>query len=157
MGIAHDTGERFPGACLVSSLHPLYVKSCEYNPGGNKMSFLSDVATLIKAGYSKEDVKELYALEKQSEPGVSPLPGEPAGEPSKEVQPPTEPKQPAEQPAETAPKASAQPADEPDYKALYEAEQEKVKTLQNKNNQADLSNNVTVTEKDLIDLVRDYC
>lgn len=121
------------------------------------MSFLSDVATLIKAGYSKEDVKELYALEKQSEPGASPLPGEPAGEPSKDVHPPTEPKQPAEQLTETAPKASAQPADEPDYKALYEAEQEKVKTLQNKNNQADLSNNITVTEKDLIDLVRDYC
>ena len=121
------------------------------------MSFLSDVATLIKAGYSKEDVKELYALEKQSEPAASPLPGEPAGEPSKEVQPPTEPKQSAEQPKETAPKASAQPADEPDYKALYEAEKEKVKTLQNKNNNADISQNVTVKEEDLLDAIREFC
>lgn len=119
------------------------------------MSFLNDVATLIKAGYSKEDVKELYALEKQSEPAASPLPGEPVSEPSKEVQPPTEPTQPAEQPKETAPKESAQPEGEPDYKALYEAEKEKVKTLQNKNNKSDVSGNDA--DVDLVALVKDFC
>ena len=120
------------------------------------MSFLSDVATLIKAGYSKEDVKELYALEKQSEPAASPLPGEPVGEPSKDVQPPTEPTQPAEQPAETAPKESAQPADEPDYKALYEAEKEKVKTLQNKNAASPVGS-TEYNEAELLNKIRDFC
>lgn len=121
------------------------------------MSFLSDVATLIKAGYSKEDVKELYALEKQSQPAASPLPGEPADDPSKEVQPPTEPIQPAEKPAETTPKESAPPADEPDYKALYEAEKEKVKGLQNKNTNADISQNNGNYEAELLEAIRDFC
>lgn len=120
------------------------------------MSFLSDIAELAKAGYKPQDVKDLLSMSK-SEPSASPLPGEPAGESSKEVQPPTEPKQPAEQPAETAPKESAQPADEPDYKALYEAEKEKVKTLQNKNNNADISQNITVKEEDLLDAIREFC
>lgn len=134
------------------------------------MGFLSDVATLIKAGYSKEDVKELYALDKQSEPAASPLPGEPAATPAasplpgkpaedplKEVQPSVEPTAPAEKSAETAPKASAQPAGEPDYKALYEAEKEKLKDLQNKNTNADISGNNGNYEAELLEAIRDYC
>lgn len=121
------------------------------------MSFLSEIAELAKAGYKPQDVKDLLSMSKTETPAASPLPGEPAAEPLKDVQPPTEPKQPAEQPAETAPKASAQPADEPDYKALYEAEKEKVKTLQNKNNNADISQNITVKEEDLLDAIREFC
>lgn len=119
------------------------------------MSFLSDIAELAKAGYKPQDVKELLSMSKTETSAASPLPGEPADEPITEVQPPTEPIQPAEQPKETAPKASAQPEGEPDYKALYEAEKEKVKTLQNKNNKSDVSGNNA--DVDLVALVKDFC
>lgn len=120
------------------------------------MSFLSDIAELAKAGYKPQDVKELLSMSKPETFAASPLPGEPADEPSKEVQPPTEPTQPAEQPAETAPKASAQPTDEPDYKALYEAEKEKVKILQNKNAASPVGN-TEYNEAELLNKIRDFC
>lgn len=121
------------------------------------MSFLSDIAELAKAGYKPQDVKELLSLSKTESAAASPSPGEPADKPSTEVQPPTEPTQPAEKPAETAPKESAPPADEPDYKALYEAEKEKVKDLQNKNTNADISGNNGNYEAELLEAIRDFC
>lgn len=119
------------------------------------MGFLSDVATLVKAGYTKEDVKELYNLDKSAE--TLKTEAQPAKtEKEQTVLQHESPK--SEKSEETAPKVSAQPDDAPDYKALYEAEQEKVKVLQNKNNQADVSNNAdAVTDAQLIDLVQSFC
>lgn len=118
------------------------------------MSFLSDIATLAKANYTPQDVKDLLILSKQQETlksEVQPAAGEtpPAGD-SKII---TEP----DKGAATPPNASGQPAPEPDYKALYEAEQEKVKALQNKNNNADVSQNITVKEEDLLEAIKSFC
>lgn len=118
------------------------------------MSFLNDIAELAKAGYTPQDVKELMQLNK------------PAENLRTEAQPAqTETEQTAlqlespetEKSTETAPKESAQPEDVPDYKALYEAEKEKVSALQNKNNSMDVSQNTTVNEKDLLDAIRSFC
>lgn len=125
------------------------------------MSFLSDIAELAKAGYTPQDVKSLLSLSKPQENLFS------------EAQPPQTATEPtvlqaavAEQTADTeadksittAPKESEPPIDVPDYKALYEAEQEKVRDLQNKNNNIDVSgNNTTVTEEHLLDIVRSFC
>lgn len=113
---------------------------------------LLDVVALARAGYTKKDVKELIEMSKsQPEPETT--------------QPETK-----EQPkiisqsedvnsgnvAESQPKESEQPAAEPDYKALYEAEHQKVSDLQNKNNRADVST-PEVPESELLDIVRSYC
>lgn len=118
------------------------------------MGFLNDIATLAKAGYSKEDVKELMQLSKSAEnlqPEAQPTPTA-----TEQTVLQTESPEP-EKSTETAPKESAQPEDVPDYKALYEAEKEKVSTLQNKYNSMDVSQNVTVNEKDLLDAIRSFC
>ena len=119
------------------------------------MSFITDIAALAKAGYTPQDVKDLLNLSKPQEPlKAEAQPTEQERTPEKEsVQIITEP----EKPVETSTKEIEQPTSEPDYKALYEAEQEKVKALQNKNNNADVSQNVTVNEKDLIDAIRSFC
>ena len=119
------------------------------------MSFLSDIAELAKAGYKPQDVKELMQLSK------------PAENLQTEAQPPqTKTEQTvlqtvvaeADKPLESQPKESEPPKDVPDYKALYEAEQEKVRDLQNKNNNMDVSGqNTTVTEEHLLDIVRSFC
>lgn len=114
---------------------------------------LKDVVDLAKAGYSVKDVKELIELSKTN------------AEPQTEAQPmQTDTEQSAthdsaapEKSAENVPKESTQPADEPDYKALYEAEKEKVSALQNKNNKTDISQNTTVNESDLLETIRSYC
>lgn len=124
------------------------------------MSFISDIAALAKAGYTPQDVKDLLNLSKPQESlksevqpaaGVQPSTGEtpPAGD-SKNI---TEP----DKGAATPPKESGQPEPEPDYKALYEAEQEKVKALQIKNNNADVSQNITVKESDLLEAIKSFC
>lgn len=120
------------------------------------MSFLSDIAELAKAGYKPQDVKDLLQLTKP-EPFNTP---KPEAQPAQTVteQTPPEPESPeADKSAATAPKASEQPEDVPDYEALYKAEQEKVKALQNKNNQADISNQNNTSQSDLVDLVREFC
>lgn len=120
------------------------------------MSFLSDIASLAKAGYTPQDVKDLMQLNKATfDDGASPQPGEPTpGDASgSQPAPGTEP----DKSKEMAPTASVQPADETDYKALYEAEQEKLKALQNKNTQADISGNNTTNISDLVNVIRDYC
>lgn len=119
------------------------------------MSFLSDIAELAKAGYTPQDVKSLLSLSKPQETLFS------------EAQPTqTETEQTVlqdavtetDEPITTTPKESEPPIDVPDYKALYEAEQEKVRDLQNKNNNIDVSgNNTTVTEEHLLDIVRSFC
>ena len=118
------------------------------------MSFLSDIAELAKAGYKPQDVKELMQLNKPMEnlqPEAQPTQTE-TEQTALQLESP-EP----EKSTETAPKVSAQPEDVPDYKALYEAEKEKVSTLQNKYNSMDVSQNATVNEKDLLDAIRSFC
>lgn len=125
------------------------------------MSFLSDIAELAKAGYTPQDVKSLLSLSKPQENLFSEAqPPQTAAEPTvlqaavTEQTADTE----ADKSVTTAPKESEPPIDVPDYKALYEAEQEKVKDLQNKNNNIDVSgNNTTVTEEHLLDIVRSFC
>lgn len=125
------------------------------------MSFLSDIAALAKAGYTPQDVKDLMQLNKATfEDGAIPLPGEPSPGDAAESQPAPGKESPGTEPdksKEMAPTASTQPADETDYKALYEAEQEKLKALQNKNTQADISGNNTTNISDLVNVIRDYC
>lgn len=118
------------------------------------MSFITDIAALAKAGYTPQDVKDLLNLSKPQEnlkPEVQPAVSEtPLAEVSQII---TEP----DKGAETLPKESSQPEPEPDYKALYEAEQEKVKALQIKNNNADVSQNITVKESDLLEAIKSFC
>ena len=109
---------------------------------------LSDVVALARAGYSVKDVKELMEMSKsQPEPETT--------QPEK-PEPEVIPETPSGNVAATAPKESEQPAAEPDYKALYEAEHQKVSDLQNKNNRADVST-PDVSESELLDIVRSYC
>lgn len=129
------------------------------------MSFLSDIATLAKAGYTAQDVKSLLSLSKPQENLFSEAqPPQTATEPTVLQAAVTEPivletvDTEADKSITTTPKESEPPIDVPDYKALYEAEQEKVKDLQNKNNNIDVSgNNTTVTEEHLLDIVRSFC
>lgn len=121
---------------------------------------LKDVVDLAKAGYSVKDVKELIELSKTSaEPQAE---AQPMQTDTEQAQTDTEQAQThesaaPEKPAENVPKESTQPADEPDYKALYEAEKEKVSALQNKNNKTDISQNTTVNESDLLEAIRSFC
>ena len=129
------------------------------------MSFLSDVAALAKAGYTPQDVKELLQLGKpQEDLQTEAQPPQTATEPTVLQAAVTEPSVlktadiEADKPITTAPKESEPPIDAPDYKALYEAEQGKVKDLQNKINNVDVSgNDITVTEEHLLDIVRSFC
>lgn len=126
------------------------------------MSFLNDIAALAKAGYTPQDVKDLLNLSKPQENLKSEAqPAEQERAPRAEsTQPHAESAQIITEPdkgAETPPKESSQPEPEPDYKALYEAEQEKVKALQIKNNNADVSQNITVKENDLLEAIKSFC
>ena len=107
---------------------------------------LSDVVALARAGYSVKDVKELMEMSKSQPETTQPEIQEP------EVIPET----PSGNVAESQPKESEPPAAEPDYKAMYEAEHQKVSDLQNKNNRADVST-PEVSQDDLLDIVRSYC
>ena len=114
-----------------------------------------DVVALAKAGYKPVDVKELIELSKTSDAKESlPQPLQTVTEQtvSQSQSESTE----ADKPAETSAKETEQPADEPDYKALYEAEKQKVNDLQIKNTQADVSTK-EVTQADLVDLVKSFC
>lgn len=118
------------------------------------MSFITDIAALAKAGYTPQDVKDLLNLSKPQENLITEVQPAKSETPQEVVsQIITEP----DKGAEVLPKESEQPEPEPDYKALYEAEQEKVKALQIKNNNADVSQNITVKENDLIDAIRSFC
>ena len=118
------------------------------------MSFITDIAALAKAGYTPQDVKELMQLSKPAENLQTEA--QPAENKTEQTVLQFENSEP-EKSTETAPKESAQPEDVPDYKALYEAEKEKVSTLQNKYNSMDVSQNATVNENDLLDAIRSFC
>ena len=118
------------------------------------MSFLSDIAELAKAGYKPQDVKELMQLNKPQEDfGSKSQPENIITDETPSVSLEITP----DKPVETSPKESEQPTDVTDYKALYEAEKEKVSTLQNKLNNADVSQVSQSNEKDLIDAIRTFC
>ena len=115
------------------------------------MLSISDVVALARAGYTPKAVKELIDASKSAEtsqPETQPTPEPQIISQSIEAEP--------DKPAETSPKESEQPADETDYKALYEAEKQKVNDLQIKNTRADTSQNQP-TEADLVELVKSFC
>lgn len=111
---------------------------------------LSDVVALARAGYSVKDVKELMEMSKSQPETTQP-------ETTAETKTPSQSENAdSGNVAESLPKESEPPAAEPDYKAMYEAEHQKVSDLQNKNNRADVST-PEVSESDLLDIVRSYC
>ena len=115
------------------------------------MLSITDVVALARAGYTPKDVKELIDASKSAEtsqPETQPTPEPQIISQSIEAEP--------DKPAETSPKESEPPADETDYKALYEAEKQKVNDLQIKNTQADISQHQP-TEADLVELVKSFC
>lgn len=79
-------------------------------------NIISDIATLIKAGFSMDDIKEVVKAANES--------------PAPQAQ---SPEQPA--PVQQAPAAD----DTPDYKALYEQSQKQLKDLQEANTKGDMS------------------
>lgn len=112
---------------------------------------LGDVVALARAGYSVKDVKELMEMSKsQAEPETGITQPETTGQP--DVTPDVS----SGNTDAAAPKESEQPPAEPDYKAMYEAEHQKVSDLQNKNNRADVST-PDVTDADLLDIVKSFC
>lgn len=95
-------------------------------------NIISDIATLIKAGFSMDDIKEVVKAANES----------PAPQAQSPVQP--APVQPAPAPQAQAPAPQAQAADKgaddtPDYKALYEQSQKQLKELQEANTKGDMS------------------
>ena len=114
-----------------------------------------DVVALAKAGYKPSDVKELIELSKTSDAKES-LTQPPQTVTEQTVSQSQSESTEADKPAETSAKETEQPADEPDYKALYEVEKQKVNDLQIKNTQADVSAK-EVTQADLVDLVKSFC
>ena len=112
---------------------------------------LKDLIDLARAGYTPQNVKELMTLEAPAEP-ISPQTQTEVPEVNLSQSIEDTPVNTSSPEPKESPKAEA----EPDYKALYEAEKEKVNALQNKNNRADVSTQLP-TEADLLDLVKDYC
>lgn len=113
---------------------------------------LSDVIALARAGYTPKDVKEIMALNQSSEesPIIETQPAENSESVSQSA-----PMIMQDNAEATAPKASEQPPAEPDYKSLYEAEKEKVISLQNINNRQDVSG--ATNDVDLVELVSTFC
>ena len=81
-------------------------------------NIISDIATLINAGFTVNDIKEVIKASKDTEAPA-------------QVQAPA--------PAKAEPKADDKQDDEPDYKALYEQAQKDLKDLQGQNTQDDIS------------------
>ena len=82
------------------------------------VNIISDIATLINAGFTVNDIKEVIKA-------------------SKDTEAPAQVQSPA--PAKAESKADDKPDDEPDYKALYEQAQKDLKDLQGQNTQDDIS------------------
>ena len=119
------------------------------------MLSIKDVVDLAKAGYKPADVKELMELSKTSDATVSEAQPPQADQTVSQSQPDVTQ---ADNDASAAPKESDQTATEPDYKALYEAEKEKVNSLQKINTNADVSGpSETDILSSLSDVIRDYC
>ena len=114
---------------------------------------LKDLVDITHAGFTYQNVKELMTMEAPAELN-SPQTQTEVPEVKNDISQSKE-----DTPVNTSspePKESPKAEAEPDYKALYEAEKEKVNALQNKNNRADVSTSLP-TEADLLDLVKDYC
>lgn len=116
---------------------------------------LKDVVDLAKAGYTPKDVKELIELSKTSDAPQS-LTQPPLSDAEQTVSQSQSESTEADNVSSAAPKESEPTETEPDYKALYEAEKQKVNDLQIKNTQADVSAK-EVTQADLVDLVKSFC
>ena len=82
-------------------------------------NIISDIATLIKAGFSMDDIKEVVKAANES-----PAPQEQAQQAPAPLQ---------------APAADKGAEDEPDYKTLYEQSQKQLKELQEANTKDDIS------------------
>lgn len=82
-------------------------------------NIISDIATLIKAGFSMDDIKEVVKAANES-PAPQPAPAPQAQ-------------------AQQAPAADKGAEDEPDYKTLYEQSQKQLKELQEANTKDDIS------------------
>ena len=119
------------------------------------MLSINDVVDLAKAGYKPADVKELMELSKTSDATVSEAQPPQADQTVSQSQPDVTQ---ADNAASVTPKESEETATEPDYKALYEAEKEKVNSLQKINTNTDVSG---PSEADILssltDVIRDYC
>ena len=87
------------------------------------MSIISDVATLVKAGFSLDDIKDIVKADKE---------GTIQKEPKKEPDPEPDKKDPDPEPDKK------DPDPEPDYKALYEKSQEDLKKAQADNTKKDI-------------------
>lgn len=87
------------------------------------MSIISDVATLVKAGFTVDDIKEIVKADKS-----------PAGD---TIAPP------AKEPEAPEDKKGTEPEDkkgtEPDYKALYEKSQDDLKKAQAQNTKENIA------------------
>lgn len=119
------------------------------------MLSIKDVVDLAKAGYKPTDVKELMELSKTSDATVSETQPPQADQTVSQSQPDVPQ---ADNAANAAPKESEPTTTEPDYKALYEAEKEKVNSLQKINTNADVSGpSETEILSSLSDVIRDYC
>lgn len=116
---------------------------------------IKDVVDLARAGYKPADVKELIELSKTSDAKES-LTQPPQTVTEQTVSQSQSESTEADNVASAAPKESESTETEPDYKALYEAEKQKVNDLQIKNTQADVSSK-EVTQEDLVDLVKSFC
>lgn len=119
------------------------------------MLSITDVVALARAGYTPKDVKELIDASKSAETSQpEPQPTQTVTEQTLSQSVPESPE--PDKPAETSAKETEPPADETDYKALYEAEKQKVNDLQIKNTQTDISQHQP-TEADLVELVKSFC
>lgn len=83
------------------------------------MSIITDVATLVKAGFTIEDIKDIVKADKE---------GTIQKDPKKEPDPEPDKKDPDPEPDPKEPDPK-----EPDYKALYEKSQEDLRKLQGDN------------------------
>lgn len=81
------------------------------------MSIITDVATLVKAGFTIEDIKDIVKADREGT----------IQKDKKEPDPKPDPKDPDPEPD------SKDPDPEPDYKALYEKSQEDLRKLQGDN------------------------
>lgn len=119
---------------------------------------LKDLVDITHAGFTYQNVKELMTMEAPAELN-SPQPQadtKKAEDTTKESD--ISQSTPAESvnAASAAPKESEPTAAEPDYKALYEAEKEKVNSLQNKNNRADVSDAKITDDAELLEIIKSY-
>lgn len=112
---------------------------------------IADIVELAKAGYRPKDVRELIEASKlDTKPEAVTEPEQTVNNSDITV---TEA---PDKGNETEPKESSQPEPAVDYKAMYEAEKQRVDSLQNKLNRQDISAEVN-PEVDLIALVSEYC